>query len=682
MIIISSLFKKNINLLKGVGEKRAIAFRKLGIQSIGDLFYYFPRTFEDLSKIYSINEAPLDENCCIKATVISQVSKNFLKKGMTTYKVKVSDGFSTMTVTFFNNKYISNKLKLNSQHYFWGKVHNFSGSKVMSSPKIYNNDEVNRLHPIYQQTENLSSKQIESAIKQAFLLLPEEFPDTLPENVRSSYKLCDLKFALQNIHFPKNSNNLNKAKKRLIFEEFLILNLSFNKIKSDKNSKNAFTLKKNHLPEFLELLPFTLTSAQLKTINECMGDMKSGKVMNRLIQGDVGCGKTVVAAALAFNIVKENAQVAFMAPTEILAQQHFSYLKNLFSKSQISVSIELLCGSTPKKQKNLIKDNLMFGNIDIIIGTHALLEDNVLFKNLGLVITDEQHRFGVNQRKTLISKGFNPHTIIMSATPIPRSLALIIYGDLDISAINEMPKFKQPIDTYLIDQQKRDRALSFIKKLVDEGRQAYIVCPIIEESETLQVASAIEYFENLKTSSVLKDYSIGLLHGKMKPYEKNEIMQLFIDKKIDILVSTTVIEVGIDVKNASIMMIENAERLGLSQIHQLRGRVGRGEFKSFCILVSDKLNDDAIRKKLNIIVQNNDGFKIADNDLEIRGPGDFLGTKQHGFLKLKSIKLLNDLGILNDVKSAATSILKEDPNLQKNENRFLSSAVSNLFLIN
>lgn len=678
----SSLFKKNINLLKGVGEKRAIAFRKLGIKSIGDLFYYFPRTFEDLSKIYSINEAPLDENCCIKATVISQVSENFFKKGMTTYKVKVSDGFSVMTVTFFNNKYIIKRLKLNSQHYFFGKIHNLSGSKVMSSPKIFNNDEVSRLHPIYQQTENLSSKQIENAIKQAFLLLPEKIPDTLPKKIRSSYNLCDLKFALQNIHFPKNENDLNEAKKRLVFEEFLILNLSFNKIKSDKNSKNAFTLKENSLPEFLELLPFELTSAQLKTINECIDNMQSGNVMNRLIQGDVGCGKTVVAAALAFNIIKEKAQVAFMAPTEILAQQHFSYLKNLFSKSPFPISIELLCGSTPKKQKNLIKDNLMFGNIDIIIGTHALLEDNVLFKNLGLVITDEQHRFGVNQRKALISKGSNPHTVIMSATPIPRSLALIIYGDLDISAIDEMPKFKQPIDTYLIDDQKRDRALSFIKKLVDEGRQAYIVCPLIEESETLQVASAIDYFENLKTSSVLKNHSIGLLHGKMKPFEKNEIMQQFLDKKIDVLVSTTVIEVGIDVKNASVMMIENAERLGLSQIHQLRGRVGRGEFKSFCILVSDKLNDETIRKKLNIIVQNNDGFKIADNDLKIRGPGDFLGTKQHGFLKLKSIKLLNDLGILNDVKSAAASILKDDPNLEKTENRFLSSAVSNLFIIN
>lgn len=601
---------------------------------------------------------------------------------MTVYKVRVNDGFSNLTITFFNNKYIVSKLKLNSQHYFFGKVNNFSGAKVMSSPSIYTLDQVNKLHPIYQQTENLSSKQIENAIKQAFLLLPEEFPDTLPEIIRSKYKLCPLKFALQNIHFPKNFNDLNEAKKRLVFEEFLILNLSFNKLKFSDSFKNAFTLKKDHSDEFLKLLPFDLTSSQKNAINDCIEDMKSDKVMSRLIQGDVGCGKTVVAANLAFNIIKEHAQVAFMAPTEILAQQHFSYLKNLFSNSKFSINIELLCGSTPKKQKSLIKDNLMFGNIDIIVGTHALLEDNVTFKNLGLVITDEQHRFGVNQRKTLISKGSNPHTVIMSATPIPRSLALIFYGDLDISLIDEMPKSRQVVDTYLIDQQKRDRALTFIKKLVDEGRQAYIVCPLIEESESLQVASAIEYFENLKVSSVLKNHSIGLLHGKMKPYEKNEIMQQFIDKKIDILVSTTVIEVGIDVKNASVIMIENAERLGLSQIHQLRGRVGRGEFKSFCILVSDKLNNENIRKKLNIIVQNNNGFKIADKDLEIRGPGDFLGTKQHGFLKLKSIKLLNDLGILNDIKSAATFILKDDPNLEKYGNRFIANAVSNLFLIN
>ncbi|MBR1778959.1 MAG: ATP-dependent DNA helicase RecG [Clostridia bacterium] len=680
----ASLFKVDIKTLKGVGEKKATIFKKLGISSIGDIFYFFPRTFEDLSKVYLIDEAPINENCCIKASVVSPVSKNIYRNGLTVYKAKVSDGFSYMTVTFFNNKYIVNKLKINSEYYFWGKVNALIGAKEMSSPSIYTTDQINKLHPIYPQAENLSSRQIENAIKQAFLLLPDEITDTLPLDIRKKYNLCPLRFALENIHFPKNHEDLNKAKRRLIFEEFLILNLSFKQLKFSITNNNTSTLviSEDYSEDFFRLLSFDLTSSQKKVIDECLNDMKSGKAMNRLIQGDVGCGKTIVAAALAYTVIKENAQVAFMAPTELLAQQHFSYLKDLFKGSTESIDIEVLCGSTSKKEKNRIKDNLMLGNVNIVVGTHALLEDNVIFKNLGLVITDEQHRFGVNQRKRLISKGSTPHIVTMSATPIPRSLALVLYGDLDISTITEMPKYKKPIDTFVIDNQKRESALLFIKKALSLGRQAYIVCPLIEESETLQLTSAIDYTKKLRETSPLKDYSIGLLHGKMNSFEKNEVMQQFLEKKIDVLVSTTVIEVGIDVPNASVIMIENAERLGLSQIHQLRGRVGRGAFKSFCILVSDKLDNDQVCKKLAIISQTNDGFKIADSDLKLRGPGDFFGTRQHGAIKLKSLKLLNDLDILTDVKSAAEDILDDDPLLEKSENRFLKVIISKSTLIN
>lgn len=675
-----SLFHKDIYLLKGVGEKRATQFKKIGINSIGSLFYYFPKDYENLTEVFSISSAPTKKPCCIKGTVTSPISESVLRKGMTIYKTKISDGFSSLSLIFFNCKYTAQKLKKNGEYYFWGKISETNNHRTMSSPKIYSKSEINSLKPLYSQVENLSSKQIESAMRQAFLLLPENIPDTIPEKIREKYNLCELKFALRNIHFPENYKDIEKARRRLLFEDLLNLQLSLSKLKIDSKKANSFKLSKNYSSEFFSILPFKLTPAQIKVIDDCVKDMCSQFVMNRLIQGDVGSGKTVVAAALCYNAIKEKSQCAFMAPTEILAQQHYLYLYNLLS--QAGMRVEILCGSTPTSQKKRIKESLRLGLIDLIIGTHALLTDDVEFANLGLVITDEQHRFGVRQRNALAAKGAFPHTIVMSATPIPRTLALIVYGDLDISVIDEMPKSRQKIDTFLISSEKRNRAIDFIKKEIENGHQAYIVCPLVEESEKLQLESATKYVEKLKENPTLKNCSIGLLHGKMKSYEKNDIMQQFVMKEIDILVSTTVVEVGIDVKNATVMMIENAERLGLSQLHQLRGRVGRDKFKSYCILVSDRLDDENIKKRLEVIVQNDNGFEIADNDLKLRGPGDFLGTRQHGFLNLKTADFLDDLNIISEVKSAVVEILKDDPQLNKEENRFLKAKIKNFYNLN
>lgn len=670
-----SILNKDIRFLKGVGEKRRVLFEKLGVFSIKDLLYYFPRSYNDITNIFNINEAPLLLNCCIKAFSSSPIIEHRINPRITVYKTTISDPSGSLTVTFFNNKFALKKLERNKEFYFFGKIKiNSINKKEMVSPIILSKEEIYGLMPIYKATEGLTSKQIETTVKQALLAVKDQLKDNLPEYIKDKYSLCDLIFALKNIHFPKNSIDLEKAKKRLIFEEILTLQLALTVLKGKNKSLSSFKLKKDYSSDFYKMLPFAPTNAQIKTINACMSDMLSGKSMRRLIQGDVGSGKTLVAAALAFNAFKENLQVAFMAPTEILAEQHYNYLKTLFKDTNIK--IEMISGSTKKKIKQRIKDNLMLNNIDIIVGTHALLTDDVVFSNLGLIITDEQHRFGVNQREKLFKKGQNPHTIIMSATPIPRSLAMVIYGDLDVSIIDEMPKGRQKIDTYLIDDSKKERAINFVTKFVDEGRQAYIVCPLIEEDDSAELASARRIFKDLR-EKLPEKYKVGLLHGKMNSFEKNLIMESFLKNEINILVSTTVIEVGIDNPNAVIMMIENAEKLGLSQLHQLRGRVGRGDYKSYCILISNSKNSDSL-KRLNILKNSSDGFFIANEDLKTRGPGDFFGVKQHGLPKLKSYKFLKDINILEQTKEACELILKSDPFLKNKENENLLYKIENI----
>ena len=670
----ASLFEQDIQFLKGVGSKRKALFEKLKVPTVGALLRFYPRSYEDWSKVVGIAEAPENTPCCIKATVISPVSEHFIRRGMCLFKVRVYDEETCLNITFFNNRYVKALLKIGAEYLFYGVVKKNNGSFEMTSPTFIAVDECQTMRPIYPQTQGLASRQIESAVKQALLMLPETIKDPIPLGFCEKFNLCELRFAIENIHFPKDYDSLNKARIRLTFEELLLLQVGLAQIKANNRKQNRFKVDADFSEEFWHLLPFSPTGAQVRAVNECISDMMGETSMQRLIQGDVGSGKTAVAAALCHTAVKSGMQAAIMVPTEILAEQHFSFLKSIFEP--VGIRVELLTGSTPKAKKRRIKDYLEVNAIDVIVGTHALLSDDVYFNKLGLIVTDEQHRFGVAQRAKLVSKGHEPHVAVMSATPIPRTLAMILYGDLDISVLDEMPPGRQKIDTFCVSGDKRTRAYNFIKELIDEGRQAYVVCPLIEENDS-ELLSAQQYAQKLREDH-FKDYRVGLLHGKMSSREKNYIMSAFAAHELDILVSTTVIEVGVDVPNSVVMLIENAERFGLSQLHQLRGRVGRGEHKSYCILISDNKNQDTVRR-LHTICQTNDGLKIADEDLKIRGPGDFIGSRQHGLPDLHIAGLIKDIDILNDTKSAAVDILKIDPTLSTDEHRVLKAEVKRLF---
>lgn len=670
----ASLFEKDIQFLKGVGSKRKVLFEKLKVLTIGALLRFYPRTYEDWSNFTEIKSAPSNSPCCVKATVVSPVYENLIRHGMALYKVRVCDGNSYLNITFFNNRFVKNKLKFGEEFLFYGVIKDNFGKYEMTSPNFMPISEIIAMRPIYPQTQGLSSKQIETAVKNALNLLPELIKDPIPEDVRQKFDLCDLRFAIENIHFPKDPQSLAQAQKRLTFEELLVLQLGLSQIKIINRKENKFKLTQNLSEEFWRLLPFSPTNAQIRTTNECILDMMSEKSMHRLIQGDVGSGKTAVAAALCYCAIKSGMQAAIMVPTEILAEQHFNFFNEVLGS--VGIRVKILTGSTSKAKKRRIKDYLEVNAIDLIIGTHALLSDDVYFSKLGLIITDEQHRFGVSQRAKLISKGHEPHIVVMSATPIPRTLAMIIYSDLDISILDEMPPGRQKIDTFFISGDKRIRAYNFIKSLLDEGRQAYIVCPLVDETDS-NLLSAQQYAQKLQ-SDFFKNYKIGLLHGKMSAREKNYIMDAFVSHNIDILVATTVIEVGVDVPNSVVMLIENAERFGLSQLHQLRGRVGRGKHKSFCILISDNKNEETLRR-LHTICKTNDGLKIADEDLKIRGPGDFIGSRQHGLPDLHISGLIKDLNILSDSKNSALEILAEDPELNLEKNRVLKAEVNRLF---
>lgn len=663
----------DIQYLKGVGAKRAEILKSKGIDTVGALLRFFPRKYLDWTDITLVKDALWFENVCVKAKIVTPIETVETRKGITIYKFLAEDESGRFAVSLFNQKYLAAKLNYGCEYLFYGK---FEGSyilKQMNSP-IIKEALYNGIEPIYNASKNMSSAAIQKLVKTA--LCAVEMPEVLNEEIRNRNQLCDIKYALENIHFPKTRESFERAKKRLVFEELFCLQVALSVIKTKSHALSGCVIKRNVFNEFQKMLPFTLTNAQINVINECIADMQSGKPMSRLVQGDVGSGKTAVAAALCFVAAKNGYQSALMAPTEILAEQHFKTFSNLLENTDIKCG--LLTGSLTKKQKNDVKLKLKNGEIDVIIGTHALIVNDVEFDDLGLVITDEQHRFGVAQRGKLSAKGKNPHTLVMSATPIPQTLAYILYGDLDISIIDAYPKGRQKIDTYFVDSSYRQRIYNYIKKFLNEGRQGYIVCPLVEENEQSEITSAAEYYEKLKNNE-FKDYSLGLLHGKMTAGEKEEVMRKFVTGDIQLLIATTVIEVGIDVPNAVIMVIENAERFGLSQLHQLRGRIGRGQYKSDCILISDSELPDT-KKRLDIIKNNSDGFKIADYDLDLRGPGDFLGNRQHGIPQMRIADIFADKQVLVTARKQAEQLLNQDPKLKFPENADLRAEVKQLYI--
>lgn len=663
----------NIQYLKGVGEKRAEILNKLGIFTVGDLLRFYPRDYMDWSRITTITAAPFDTNCCVKAVVNHKPRGAKIRKGMTIYKTVATDGEALMDITIFNNKYAAEALEAGEEYLFYGKVGGNFRRREMTSPLIEKAETGARLRPVYHQTAGINSKAIEKLVKQAYSVRQDYFEDCLPESLRNKLCLMEINNAIYELHFPTGDDMVSEARRRLIFEELFLFQLGLMRLRGNRRETTPVQIEKDFTGEFEKMLPFTLTGAQKRAITESVSQMTSQITMNRLLQGDVGSGKTAVAAALIYTAAKNGYQSAFMAPTGILAGQHYKTCLKFFEGTGINVS--LLTGSTTATKKREVKSRLANGEINLIIGTHALIQDDVEFNNLGLVITDEQHRFGVKHRGALSKKGEHPHTLVMSATPIPRTLALMVYGDLDVSVLDELPPGRQPIETYAIDTGKRARAFNYVKKHLDEGRQGYIVCPLVEEGES-DLAAAEEYAENI-SKGFFSGYSVGLLHGKMKPKEKEETMARFVSGEIKLLVSTTVIEVGVDVPNAVIMVIENAERFGLSQLHQLRGRIGRGEHKSTCILITDAQND-AAQRRMKIMTGTTDGFKIADEDLKMRGPGDFFGSRQHGLPNMK-IAMLTDTALLTEANRFAREIMMEDPDFTKDENKALGNAIAELF---
>lgn len=663
----------DIRFLKGVGEKRAELLRKKGIDTVGALLRFYPRAYLDWQNITPISECHEGENVCVRAEITSPVKTVNIRRGMTLYKFSAADDSGVIEVTLFNRKYLAENLREGRSYLFYGKLGYGITLRQMSSPEIMPAEYMG-IEPVYAATEGLSSKTIEKIMKNA-LVYTDSMQDAIPDGIRKKNGLCDFKTALKSIHFPLERQALESAKRRLVFEELFVLQTGLLFLKRRRRALAGCTVKKNLLEEFKMTLSFKLTGAQERVINECLSDMMSPCPMNRLIQGDVGSGKTAVAAALMYISAGNGFQSALMAPTELLAEQHFKTLCKITENSGIKCA--LLTGSLTKKQKDEVKAGLKSGEIKVAVGTHALLTDDVEFESLGLVVTDEQHRFGVGQRGRLSSKGNNPHTLVMSATPIPRTLGLIIYGDLDISIIDEYPAGRQKIATYCVDSSYNARVYNYIKKFIAEGRQAYIVCPLVDENEALGIKSASEYYEELSENQ-FKDYTLGLLHGKMKPKDKESVMRRFAAGEIQLLISTTVIEVGIDVPNAALMVIENAERFGLSQLHQLRGRIGRGEYSSACILISDVKSGDT-KRRLDVIKNNTDGFKIADEDLKLRGPGDFLGSRQHGLPDMKIADIFADRETLHSAGKEAEELLRRDPMLHEAENAGLRSEITELF---
>lgn len=666
------VLNSDIKNLKGVGEKKAALLHKLSLYNIWDVLYFFPKGYEDRRQKFKICDAPTGIKCCVEGVVLRNASKKQIKKNIALYLLNIKDETGTMVVKWFSSPVYGANMKSGEKYVFYGKVADAGTRREMeliACEKSGSFNETQRIVPVYHLTKGITQKTIWGLENQA-IQKSDALRDIFSDETRREYSLLNIKDAIHNIHFPEDEDDIKNARYRFAFEELFVLQSALLTMKSGTARKKTKPFKDTKcVSDFIKTLPFTLTDAQKRAINEILCDLESEKSMNRLVQGDVGSGKTVVAAAAMYTAYRNGFQSVLMAPTQILAVQHYETLSKLFGDK---VEIALLTGATKGKKKLLqdIKD----GKYPVVIGTHALIEDNVEFKNLALSITDEQHRFGVNQRLNLSGKG-NTNVLVMSATPIPRTLALILYGDLDISVIDALPKGREKIDTFCVNSGYKKRAYNFVKKQIDSGRQAYVVCPLVEDNETLDLSSALKMYETL-SKGIFSDKKTAFLHGKMKNSEKDEIMARFKNREIDLLVSTTVIEVGIDNPNANIIVIENAERFGLSQLHQLRGRVGRGAYKSYCILITDSDNENT-KERMDIMTKTNDGFEISRKDLELRGCGEFFGTRQHGLPELKCANLFTDTLILKKAQNLCFEVLKTDPDLK--ENHILRERIKMLF---
>ncbi len=676
--------------LPGVGPARAKKLEKLGLRTAGDLLYHLPQRYEDRRECFNLRDAPEDRPCCVAAMVASTPTVSRVRKGLELVKVKAVDSFGVLHLTFFNQTYIRTALKPGETYVFYGTAERQGRGRSMTNP-VFEKEGAGRvtglIMPVYPLTAGISNNLLAGLARRAVDDCLEGLPEFLPEQVRLDHALCQVQYARKNIHFPPNWEELAIARRRLVFEELFTLTCGLSLLK-ERRERGVGRVLASDPEKFAKLLPFTPTGAQKRAMEDMAADFASGRVMNRLVQGDVGSGKTAVAAFGAWAAAKNGCQCALMAPTELLAEQHAKTLDALLAPAGVRVA--LLTSSVKGKPRKALLNALAEGEIDLVVGTHALFSEGVAYKDLGLVVADEQHRFGVAQRAALAEKGekMPPHVLVMSATPIPRTLALIIYGDLDVSVIDELPPGRTPVQTFAVGEDKRARMYGFVRKQVKEGRQVYIVCPAVEETEDLpawndlyappmDMKAVTTYAKDLR-ERVLPDLTVGLVHGKMKPKDKEAAMADFVSGKTQVLVSTTVIEVGVDVPNASLMVVENAERFGLSQLHQLRGRVGRGRHQSYCVLVSASKSDTA-RERLRALCATNDGFQIAEEDLRLRGPGDFFGKRQHGLPQLKVADFASDMELLKEAKGAADGLIAADPDLSRPEHKPLKAQIQRLF---
>ena len=672
---------QDVRYCKGIGEKKALALNKLGVFDLADLLAHFPRRYEDRSVFKPISLAQNGESVCVRAMVADTPRLSRIRRGLDLVKFRIVDESGAADITYFNQSYRKDNIHKGESYVFYGRMEVQGYRRSMVNPVCEREDSeggvTGQIVPVYRVCAGLSQRDLLRAIRATLREQSDRLPEILPDPIREGEQLCSVRYAYENIHFPADFTALDIARRRLIFEELFVLACALGEKRSKRMRESSIRLEPVDLQPFWDALPFSPTGAQLRAVREGLADMCSGAVMDRLVQGDVGSGKTLVAAALIWAAWRNGLCSAFMAPTEILAQQHTATLSAFLAPFGIRVG--RLTGSMPAKERRQVKAALQAGELDLIVGTHALFSEDIEYKDLGLVVCDEQHRFGVSQRSALIGKGKRPHVLVMSATPIPRTLALILYGDLDVSIIDELPPGRQKVDTFAVNESYRARLNGFIRKLVGEGRQVFVVCPMVEENEELSepIKSAEEHAAAL--TGEFPDLRVACVHGKMKAKDKDTVMAAFVAGETDILVSTTVIEVGVDVPNAALMVVENAERFGLSQLHQLRGRVGRGKHKSWCILVSDAEGDE-VRARLDILCKTNDGFKVAEEDLRLRGPGDFFGTRQHGLPEMHVADLGADAQTLQRAQQAALRLLADDPSLALPEHRGLREKVDQILL--